>query len=503
MKKIIKILLVVLIVILAFAAFVACNKNQKGTTPVTTTTTTTVVPEEIPACEHTGGEATCAEAAVCELCGESYGDKIEHTVEYFEDEYHCEEKGMSAGASCIVCGTVIIDRLPLNPTGHNMTEGSCTEDSVCLNEGCDYVVTAPGHTYVEGICACGAEDSGYVPPHVHTYETVVTAPTCIEVGYTIYTCECGDTYMGDEVVATGHIDNNGDYKCDTCSTIMLPKENSVLTVEQALAVAKAIGNTYTTEKYYITGAVANAPDVTWGNFYLEGENGNQILIYGLYSADGSIRYDAMTSKPLKGDEITVLTVLGCYNGTPQAKNAWMYNLVKHTEHIWIDATCQTPKTCSVCEATEGELLDHEYIDGVCKGCGNVEGAAALVNATISFFDKSNRTDYSTSIQVWEQNGVKVTNNKLNSTSDVADYANPARFYASSNLVIEAVGISKIVFDTNSNTYATVLKNSIGTVSGATVTVINDKVTVEFNSPVDSFTIAKFTGQVRMDSITIN
>lgn len=76
-------------------------------------------------------------------------------------------------------------------------------------------------------------------------------------------------------------------------------------------------------------------------------------------------------------------------------------------------------------------------------------------------------------------------------------------YANSEIVVTAPGeITKIVFDCNSGSYATALKNSIGTVSGATVTVSSDKVTVEFTTPVDSFTIAKLTAQVRMDSIIV-
>ena len=43
-----------------------------------------------------------------------------------------------------------------------------------------------------------------VEPHVHNYEAAVTAPTCTTAGYTTYTCACGDTYVADEVAATGH-----------------------------------------------------------------------------------------------------------------------------------------------------------------------------------------------------------------------------------------------------------------------------------------------------------
>ena len=47
-----------------------------------------------------------------------------------------------------------------------------------------------------------------------------------------------------------------------------------------------------------------------------------------------------------------------------------------------------------------------------------------------------------------------------------------------------------------------MKNSIGTVSGANVAVNSDKVTITFSTPVASFTVAKFTAQVRMDSMDV-
>jgi len=39
---------------------------------------------------------------------------------------------------------------------------------------------------------------------VHHYETVTTAPTCTEKGYTTYTCDCGNEYVDSYVEATGH-----------------------------------------------------------------------------------------------------------------------------------------------------------------------------------------------------------------------------------------------------------------------------------------------------------
>ena len=122
-------------------------------------------------------------------------------------------------------------------------------------------------------------------------------------------------------------------------------------------------------------------------------------------------------------------------------------------------------------------------------------------STLTFDDKAKRTTFTTSQQVWEENGVKLTNDKAASTNPVADYAKPLRCYQGSKVTVEADGgeISEILFDCNSSSYATALKNSIGTT--ATVSVSADKVTVTLDGATE-FVIAKLTAQVRMDSITV-
>ncbi len=125
--------------------------------------------------------------------------------------------------------------------------------------------------------------------------------------------------------------------------------------------------------------------------------------------------------------------------------------------------------------------------------------AAETSATITFNDKAKRTAFDTSHQIWQENGITVTNNKGSSTSNVADYSNPARFYKSSELIVAYPGMTQIVFDANSTSYATALKNSI---TVGTVTVSSDKVTVVLDAPADTYTIALSGGQVRMDGITV-
>lgn len=48
-------------------------------------------------------------------------------------------------------------------------------------------------------------------------------------------------------------------------------------------------------------------------------------------------------------------------------------------HSWTDATCETAKTCSTCKKTEGEALGHDWMDATteapktCKTCSATEG----------------------------------------------------------------------------------------------------------------------------------
>ena len=100
--------------------------------------------------------------------------------------------------------------------------------------------------------------------------------------------------------------------------------------------------------------------------------------------------------------------------------------------------------------------------------------AADSSAKIEFTDKANRTAYSSSQQVWEQNGITVTNDKGASTSNVGDYGGegyPARFYKSSTVKIEYPGMTKIVIEgvqASGKDYATPWSDSFSVNATATV-----------------------------------
>ena len=178
--------------------------------------------------------------------------------------------------------------------------------------------------------------------------------------------------------------------------------------------------------------------------------------------------------------------------------------VTETTYTLMDLEPETEYEISVKALGDGTYyLDSEVATITGETTEEVEPSGVPTDATLSFANKAQRTSFSTTQQVWQQNGITFTNDKASSSNAVADYANPVRLYAGSKVTVAADGnITKIVFDCNSSSYATAMKNSIGTVSGATVAVSSDKVTVTFTTAVESFVVAKLTAQVRMDSITV-
>ena len=115
--------------------------------------------------------------------------------------------------------------------GHNWNNATCTDAKTCIRCGItegsalghsyNAVVTAPTCTnvgYTTHTCAiCG---DSYVTDEVaalgHSYERVTVDPTCTEAGYTLHTCACGDSYVTDEIAALGHTWTDAD--CDTAKT---------------------------------------------------------------------------------------------------------------------------------------------------------------------------------------------------------------------------------------------------------------------------------------------
>lgn len=81
---------------------------------------------------------------------------------------------------------------------------------------------------------------------------------------------------------------------------------SPISIAEANQIGNALGDNQTTEEVYrISGAVKSVDNTTWGNLYIQDEQGNTLYIYGLYDASGTVRYDAMQIKPQAGDKLVL------------------------------------------------------------------------------------------------------------------------------------------------------------------------------------------------------
>ena len=245
-----------------------------------------------------------------------------------------------------------------------------------------------------------------------------------------------------------------------------PTPDTTLSIADAIALgsSKAHDN-YTEGKYYVTGEIVEVYNETYGNMRIKDTAGNVLTVYGTYNADGSARYDAMETKPVAGDTVTVYGIIGQYSNAAQMKNGWI------TQHI------------------PGE------------GAGETDGIEAELDsaaASITFNDTAKRTVFTNEQQVWEENGITVINDKAASTSDIADYKNPVRFYQGSNVTVECGGMTKIVFKCNNSSYAQELKNTLGDAA----TLEGSYVIVELGSGANSFVVEKLVKQVRLNAIYI-
>ena len=90
----------------------------------------------IPATGHTGGEATCKDKAVCETCGDAYGD-VDHDNHVGGTEVKnakdatCTEEGYTGDKVCKGCGEILEKGEATGKIAHDYQDGKC---SVCGKE---------------------------------------------------------------------------------------------------------------------------------------------------------------------------------------------------------------------------------------------------------------------------------------------------------------------------------------------------------------------------------
>lgn len=124
--------------------------------------------------------------------------------------------------------------------------------------------------------------------------------------YYIVTDTYSSTYARNGITEVARI--KGTYARDLLRTY-IAEGNMSSTIAISISKANDIGNALmsnqtTQEVYEVSGKITSVENTTWGNLYIEDDEGNTLYLYGLYDSDGT-RYDDMDSKPAVGDRITV------------------------------------------------------------------------------------------------------------------------------------------------------------------------------------------------------
>lgn len=173
---------------------------------------------------------------ICEVCGDNYITDItpiiSHSYETITKEPTCTDKGYTTH-TCTMCGYNYVSDYT-EATGHDWDEGHSVTNSTCESDGviefncrnCDEKMikaeSATGHT--PGAAATCTEPQvcekcGTVLelPKGHSYDNETVEPTCTSMGYTVYTCHCGDSYTGEFTDKAEH-DYNTVVTAPTCTS---------------------------------------------------------------------------------------------------------------------------------------------------------------------------------------------------------------------------------------------------------------------------------------------
>lgn len=93
---------------------------------------------------HSGGKATCSMLAVCDICGEQYGEYRHSYVMDEAVEATCTQTGKTEGRHCSVCGYVDVKQEIIKKKEHIWNEGITINEATIEKEGTK--------EYICGIC---------------------------------------------------------------------------------------------------------------------------------------------------------------------------------------------------------------------------------------------------------------------------------------------------------------------------------------------------------------
>ena len=440
-------------------------------------------PEVPSACEHVWVDANCTTPKTCSECGATEGEALGHDWEIISEEE----------ATCTA-------------------DGSTTYECAACGESKTETVKALGHTYVDGFCSeCGeAQPLEITIPVTAITGTLAGDSSSISWqadGFQFITYKAGSTsairtsdedhfriYAHNKVVVSGL---NGELLTKVQFNATTAAYATVLGGCAAEGWVASVDGTVVT----FTATAANGTE----NLTIEDVSAqtrvSSVIITPYVEAPSDCEHDYVgveTQAPTCSAEgVMTYTCSKCQESYTEAIAVIAHNYVEDI----IDATCTTTGTityeCSVCFHSYDETIPvkaHNYVNDVCADCGHVKA----YKGTIDFSNAEQRTELTTQIQIWANEGLTFTNNKLTG-NNIADYTDPIRIYKNSGIVIEFPEMSKLIIDASGvgNDY---LWDATLEAAGLSFTVENKIYTITFAEPVNSIELTA-ANQVRANSIT--
>ena len=151
-----------------------------------------------------GYHSSCNTGFICE-----YDTACNHNYQKNTTNPTCTKQGYTT-YTCKICGDSYTDSEKA-ALGHKYGNWTTDKSATCEGAGSE-----------KRVCErCNNAETRTVAAKGHTYETVVTAPSCTETGYSTHTCKnCKDSYTDSETDSLGH--KLGDWttvKEATCQTV--------------------------------------------------------------------------------------------------------------------------------------------------------------------------------------------------------------------------------------------------------------------------------------------
>ncbi len=137
--------------------------------------------------------------------------------------------------------------------------------------------------------------------------------SCGTEGDTTVTTEGTDNTSSPAVDTTEEIDDVTTEEPEQTEAPFPSQEYPTYSIAETLTRCDQYIEAPSTDRFYIIGTITEIQSEQYGQMIIEDETGS-IMVYGSYSADGSLRYDAMTDKPVVGDTVLFYGTLQNYKG---------------------------------------------------------------------------------------------------------------------------------------------------------------------------------------------